>query len=225
MQNLGTIFMNLVAIVGGAVIGAFVCGIIFRLMVRFSTKRYPPHVLLQAVRMLGGLACGLLVYLLVSSGGGGFGLGIGGLGLGGGQGKSTATATGTGTGKGTGTEVTSKDPATAKGSTETKNDKSDKTEPLAMLKVEMLGGKRYQSDSNRFYLIEDDKEPKTLTELVTIVQEKQKQPGFPGIEIVIYKTGSVANTHPAVKDLKDRAQGLGLAVKTTILDQDAPPLP
>ena len=221
MQNLGTIFMNLVAIVGAAVIGAFVCGFIFQLSVRFSTRRYPPHVLLQAVRLLGGLACGLLVYLLVSSGGGGFGLGTGGLGLGGlGQGKSTAT--GTGTGKGTGSEATEKNPPPPRDQSRRRATRPSRwrcsrsrclaanaTSPIAIASTSSKG----------------DKEPKTLTELVAIIQEKQKQNGFPGIEIVIYNTGSVANTHPAVKDLKDRAQGLGLAVKTTILDQDAPPLP
>lgn len=219
MPNLGNIALNLVLILVAGAIGAIFSGILLQLASRLSTRRKAPQVLVQLARVLGGLTCMVLAYLLLSTGGAGFGFGPGGLGF---SGQGMGPGTGTSTGKGTGSEVTHQDPPATK---KEKNDPNPKVEPPAMLKVEMLGGKRYQPESNRFYLIEGEKEAKTLGELTAVIQERQKQPGFPGIEIVIYKTGSVAATHGAVKDLKERATALGLAVKTTILDQDAPPLP
>jgi hypothetical protein len=222
MPNLGNIILNLVLILVAGGLGALLAGLLAHYMVHWTTRRRAPQVVVEFFRTIGGLTAMVLAYLVLSTGGGGFGLGTGGLGFNG-QGLGTGTGTGKGTGKGTGSAVaTTEPPPTTKGDTAKK---VDKVEPGMMLKVEMLGGKRYQPDSNRFYLIEGDKEPKTLAELTAIMQEKQKTSGIPGIEIIIYRTGSVAATHGAVKDLKDRAGAFGLAVKFTTLDQDAPPLP
>ena len=209
IDNLGTLLLNLLAIIGGAAAGALVTGLATQLVVKLLTKKKVPVLVLRLIRILGGIACGLLVYLLVSGAGSGFGFG-GGWGLGGG---------GTSTGQ------------TGSGSTETGPTSKEKTAPQptgtqpirpGILRVEMLGGKRYQPGSNRYYLVEGVQEPRTLDELSIALEERRKDAAFLGIEIVIYRTGSVAESTAQVKDLKDRAQKLGLSVKTTLLDQDAP---
>src|SRR5579871_234553 len=98
--------------------------------------------------------------------------------------------------------------------------------PLAQasdtLRIEILGGARVKDE--RFYLLEGEKEPRTLTELRKIIQARRQEPDKPplrGIVILIY-AASVARDHPAVKTLVKWAEGNGLSVTFPPPDGAAP---
>ena len=80
------------------------------------------------------------------------------------------------------------------------------------LRVVMLGGDRVASQ--HFYLLEGDKEPRTLRDLQKAIQARQDEkdrPSLKSIEIVIYED-SVAQDHPAVRDLEKWARQNDLGV-------------
>src|SRR5208282_4112211 len=97
MTHLAATLVNLLAVAGGAAVGALLTGWLTKLLVRLTTRRQLPRWALILLRSLGGIVSGLLVWLLVfGSGGPGYGLGGGGWGLGAGSGQGTETARTTG---------------------------------------------------------------------------------------------------------------------------------
>jgi hypothetical protein len=168
--------------------------------------------MLVVVELLGGVALGWAVFLWVS-GSGGWGPGQGGLlGLGGGA----------GTGE--------KAKATVKGMEETPAKKEAPAQPAALptkpglgtLRIDMLGGARVKDE--RFYLLEGRPGPVTFDELRQAILDRQEAKGqalLQGIEIVIYEN-SVAQDHPAVRNLEKWAREHDLAVTLTFPKRELP---
>jgi hypothetical protein len=175
-------------------------------------KKEVPRPMLVVVELLGGLALGWAVFLWVS-GSGGWGPGQGGLlGLGG----------GTGTGE--------KAKADGKGTDDTPAKKEPPAQPTALpmkpglgtLRIDMLGGARVKDE--RFYLLEGRPGPVTFDELRQAILDRQEAKGqalLQGIEIVIYEN-SVAQDHPAVRNLEKWAREHDLAVTLTFPKRELP---
>jgi hypothetical protein len=215
VSNLGQTVVNLLAVIGGAAVGWFGAGLLTQLLVKLTVHRDTPRPVLRVVRILGAVALGLAVWLLVfGSGGPGWGLGGGGWGFGG-RGPGGADSS---TGRTAGTD-------NQKGKT-SKDGKAGSSVEGRFLAVEMLGGKRYKDDERFYRITEPGEPPRSLPELVDSIRKRREQdPGLKGIEIIIYDTGSVAESHPAVAELKRRAQEMDLAVKTSKPGTDAPDSP
>ncbi len=75
------------AVIGGAVIGGLLTGLLAQTLTRFSTGQKVPRWILHGLRLLGGVALGSLVLLWVMGGGGSGVGGSGGFGLGPGSGS------------------------------------------------------------------------------------------------------------------------------------------
>jgi hypothetical protein len=201
------LLIKILAVVGGATVGGLAIGLLVSVLSRFlfSTKMPRPAVML--VRLLGGVACGLAVWLILST--------PGGSGLFGG-GSSLFGGPGVGTGQGTGKETTTG--PTGKGKT-TSRDQFPTAREGETLRVVMLGGNRVKEE--RFYRLEGEGEPLTLAALKKAVKERQRNAAVKGIDIVIYED-SVAKDHPAVRDLENWSRENDLTVSRTSLPGSAP---
>src|SRR5260370_13000500 len=190
--------LRVVAVTGGAVIGGLASGMLFSLIARIAFKERPPRSMKRFVQFLGAIALGLAAWKM-PLGFGGSGDGLGGLGFGG---SETGTATNnTGEGEKVQTEnkaVRSEKPPTSRSDGNT-------------LRIEMLGGPGLES--GRLYLLEGERESKTLAEVRKAIQvrQQQKEPPLKGIEIII-KEHSVARNHAAVSDLEEWAGQNALTV-------------
>ncbi|HLJ95769.1 MAG TPA: hypothetical protein VKU02_21515 [Gemmataceae bacterium] len=213
MLDLGMQILKGLAVVGGAAVGWLGCGFLLRLIVWLSLQRSTPRKVLVPIRALGGLTLGLAVWVWAfASGGRGPGLG-GWFGSGQTGGPSASAPTEPGP-----TSTPATQPETARPPVP--------EPPLAQasdtLRIEILGGARVKDE--RFYLLEGEKEPRTLTELRKIIQARRQEPDKPplrGIVILIY-AASVARDHPAVKTLVKWAEGNGLSVTFPPPDGAAP---
>jgi hypothetical protein len=172
------------AVVGAAAIGALLVGALVRRLGRWLIFRDVPRPVLLLFRGLGGVAAGLAAWVMVSS--------PGGSGLFGGGGTVFG-------GKGTGSDVGKQTPEPAVNEPGTSLPLISRAPAVRII---MLGGARVSGQ--RFYLIEGQKEPRTVEELKTILKEQQKA-GVRNIELVIYEN-SVARNHPAVKSLEKWAE-------------------
>lgn len=206
--NLGETVVKFLAVAGGAAVGALVFGGLVQLLGRMIAHRPVPRPALLIVRLLGAAATGLAVWLFVFGSGGG-GLGGGGWGFGGSGGTGGETGTGT-TGKDS-PPVSQRD----------KPPTTPAAQPEEVLRVEMLGGKRYKGDE-RFYLAEGENGPLQLFEVRKLIEQRRQKSSVKVIEIVIRNEGSVAESHPAVKLLKQLASDQELAVKVTTTPGEAP---
>lgn len=153
----------------------------------------------QSVKVPGRLVCamilGILAFFYIPLGSGGFGWGggsgSGGPGDGGGQvanGKDTEKKD---QNKGTG-----------------KNEKK-KGETLA---IEMMVSEVYQKnyrDTGKYYLIQGEKEPRTLEEIKALLTRNKNK--WSQLEIIIY-ANSMASSHPAVLALEQTAEQFQLDV-------------
>ena len=202
VSDLGLPLLKVLAVIGGLAAGAFGTGWIVQLICKLTVRRKPPSSVLRVLRGLGGLTLGVAVWLWVFGPGGG-GFGGSGFGLFGG-----------GSGKGNGSETE------GDGSSEKKGPQPGKehAENRDVLRIVMLGGDRVAA--GRFYVIEGEKQPRTLDEIEQAI--KQRRPPVQGIEIVIY-LNSVADASPAVTRLDRRAKDLGLTVNISKRGTDAPP--
>src|SRR5262249_28890848 len=113
--------------IGGGAVGAMLLGWLVQLVVKLSFAQNVPPWMLWIVRVLGGVACGLLVWSLLGGGGGGLGFGGGS----GGRGKGTAQ------GKGK-EERKDKDRKQEKEKDKVKKDATP-TPPGQELRIEVLG--------------------------------------------------------------------------------------
>jgi hypothetical protein len=209
VPNLGQLVVNWLAIVGGAAVGGLGTGWLVKLLARVVGHRPVPPRALTLLRLLGGTAAGLVVYMLVfGTGGGGFGFGGGGWGFGGRGSQGDGGATGP-----TVTRQPTSPERLATGPTGTVPDGT------RVLRVEMLGGERYKGEvrefldkaKDRYYLVAGRTEPQTLDEVRQLLQERTDQ--IKEVEITILQKGSVAESHVAVKELKQLAADRGLTVK------------
>ncbi len=211
--DVGALVVNLLAVLGGAAAGGLGTGWTGQRLTKMTARRQLPEPVVRSLRVLGGGVSGFLTWLLIFGNGGGFGLGTGGLGL---------SQSGPG-------EHSEPDPSQVAPAPSTPQEKPPTTSAPATrpapgketVRVEMLGGRRYKNDE-RFYKVEGGA-PLSLVEVLKwLREERERNPRLRSVEIVIYLTGSVAESHPAVDDLKEGARGLGLAVSTRVIDQDAP---
>lgn len=197
--HLGETVIKLLAVIGGAVLGGLLLGVVAQLLIKLTTRKPAPRFAKNLVRVLGGVAVGLLVYAFVFGTGGG-GLGGLGWGLGGGTGS-----TGHGSASHSGPEGTHQGRPQSAPATQ--------PERAQVLTIEMLGGARVKD--NRFYLIEGEKEPANLDEVhKTLKQRLQAQPPLKAIDIII-RPDSVSERDPAVNKLRQLAEQLELGIKIT----------
>ena len=179
--------LRIIATVGGAVVGWFVCDPLTRGVYRLSFKGTTPGSLLFLTKLAGATGVALLIWFFMPLGGGGGGLGWGS-GMGGGPGKGPGQG---GDKKGTGAE------SNTKVDKDTKNAKNITTSkivpPRELLKIEILGGPRFKDDGeDRYYLFKgkDSQSPRSLSE----VEEHFKQhPDKLQIEIIHTEDTAVSN--------------------------------
>jgi hypothetical protein len=197
MIDIGMQALKFLAVAGGAAVGWVGCGALFRLVARLSVGRPVPRPMMLVVRSLGAVALGLAVWAWVfGTGGSGFGTGTG-LGLGG-QG-------------GQGTEVEA--PPEPRPLEPAPGPAEKEKAGISVLRIEMLGGARVREQ--RFYLLEGSTQPMTLDELRARLREPKSGGVLKGIEIVIYED-SVAQDHPAVRDLERWAKQHDLTVRIVL---------
>jgi hypothetical protein len=192
----GAVVVKALAVIGGAVIGAYLIGWFTQLLVRVLTAQKMPPWPLRFVRLLGGIAAGLLVMATLSwTGGGSWGFG----------GRSTGLGTGDG----------SKSNDDDKG-----KDKADLKEvPPASpetLRIEVLGDPALKKiagatfDARRCYRLAEEKEPKlqTLAEMEKYISDRLKEePPLHRIVLVLYRD-SPDRKVGRVDDLKTWAEDL-----------------
>ncbi len=200
--NLGQLVVNVLAVAGGAAVGAFGSGWLLRLISRWLSARPAPKWAVQGVRVLGGITLAVLVGLFVfGSGGGRFGLGGDGGGF-------------FGAGKGDATGPTGREGPTGKEAAPTASD------PVATggeLRVEVLGG---ANPSDVLFRVQGKQERHTPEQLIGLLAAgKGGQPPLTGLTLVIYKDSPSADV-PQVQQVRKWAKEHGLAVST-----DEPPDP
>ncbi len=191
MLDLGLLVLKVLAVVGGAAVGAVVVGVVLKLLVRLTTTRPVPRPALLLSRLLGAVAAGLAVYLWIA------GEGLGGMGGGGGGLWPFGQKGGSGEAKSATKDAKPEVP------------KSDKLTPEEVVRVQMRGGKDAEADQ-RFYSV-DGQSPQNLDEVQQTLRARLGK--VKAIEIVIGK-GSVDKDSPAVTALTNWAKDQGLMVKT-----------
>jgi hypothetical protein len=176
------------AIVGGAAVGAFVTGFLTQTIIKSYTGQKVPLFVVNILRLLGGVALGWLVYLIVFGHGGSLFGGFGG----GGTGKDT----GSGGPRETSPAVTvPRDKSSSKDSATTEVDKS------GLLRIQVLGDAPLHQmadaklipsfDPERSYRLDEDDPAnlKTLKQVEDIVRQRlqQQTPPLQRIELVLFK--------------------------------------
>jgi hypothetical protein len=179
VESLGLV--KLLAVAGGAALGALLSGLVVQILARLLAARKMPRWPLQVVRLLGGIAVGWIVALWVFGGGGsGFGGPGGGLfGLGSGGGGTTQKAA-----NGTGKEEVRK----------------STRQPLTLsdsLRVEVLSRETLDKiegsgslEPTRCYRVETTDGPRLLTfmEVKDFIKRRQKEePPLRRLVIVLYR--------------------------------------
>ncbi len=179
-------FVRVIATIGGAVVGWFVCDPVTRGLYRLSFKGATPGAVLFGAKASGAAGLAVLMWIIVPTlfgGGGGFGFGAG-AGGGPGQGKD----------KGGDKKIVSN--GNTKDGKDSKDGKNNtpKTDPKREpLKIEILGGPRFKNDGEeRFYLLKlkDADSTRSLAEVEEYV--KQHPPRL--IEIIHTDDTAVFNT-------------------------------
>ena len=168
---------KILAIVGGAVVGALALGLLAQLLARAFTTQKMPRWPLLVVRLLGGVIGGWLVALWVLGGGGaGFG-GLGGWGLGSGPGKGPEA-----------NEVAKKEGENGKHDGDRDTPRYETAMHIEVLgkpvlsQAEFRAGRLYRLDVNDSGLL------LTFAEVKEAVKKRQdQQPPLRRIVIVLYK--------------------------------------
>ena len=208
LPNLGELIVRWLAVVGAAALGALAAGVVLQLLARVMTRRKVPPLPLNVIRLLGGVAAGLLIYLLIFGTGSGFGFGFGnGFGFG---------------GKGTGTGSPGSTATVQTGPTRPPTSSNGPPVPAqpGILRVRMVGGELYKKyggqerdamDRNQdpFYWIAGEEKPQSW-EQVRLRIERTK--GLEELEIIIEPTDSVGKRHGAVLALEELAERYKLKV-------------
>jgi hypothetical protein len=212
VPDIGARLVNGLAVVGGAVVGWVLAGVLVQLLVRLIARRPAPPVALRLVRLLGGIAAGLAVYLLVFGTGGGWGLGGPGGWIFGGRGSQ-----GNGTGLTTGPTGKDRPPP----GTPPTTGKAPTPAPADTLRVEIIPANlAAERKDRRFYRVQGETTYCTLTEMAELIEARRAK-GIKVVEIITYRN-SVAERVGLVDELRNRIQQPGLTVKSYELPTDAP---
>ena len=199
-ENVGRVLLNLLAILGGFLLGNIVMMFTARLTARFVFHKPAPKFLEHILRLMGGVLGAVLVAMLVF-GDGGWGIGgSGGGNQGGTGGDNKQQPANTNTNK----DKPKEEPP--KKETPKIEPKIDTTEKTITVRVEILGG---SPDEDRYYLYEDDKEASTLPEVKNKIRTRADRAKLKRLEISIYK-GSASRVTNIVKNLETFAQLEGL---------------
>jgi hypothetical protein len=210
LENLGNLGVAVLAVVGGAVVGAVVTSVAVWLVSRYYFKKTLPAAPRTLLRWLGAFAGALLVAGFLSLGGAGWGpFGGGGPGFGAGAAGDSA-----------GTDAAKSAAADA-----AKGQDAKATDPPARggerVRVIVLGGSLVQGRA--FYRIEGQRQPSDLDAVREFVRRRQgESPPLGGVDILIYQNSSDANTEQ-VKQLRAWALGSGLTPHVVELSGDIPP--
>lgn len=199
-------FVRLMAVAGAAAVGGLFVGFVGRRIGRTVARRDMPRPPLQALRLVGALAGGWVMWLLVFAPGWDGLIGGGGSLFGGrGAGDQEAAAPAPNV-------RTAHQPAAAE---------PPQAVPAASqtVRITLLGGPRVQE--SRYYVVEGETQPRTLIEVKRIVKERQEKAGVRGIELLIYEN-SVARNHAAVRDLEQWARQNDLTVTIPPTKGDVP---
>jgi hypothetical protein len=207
--------VRVLAVVGGAVVGAFAVGLLAQLLVRALTAQKLPRWPLLAIRLMGGILAGWLVALLVFGGGGG------GLGGPGGGWFGPGAGPGSSTNKGPGAVEKDK-------SAQEKPESKPAPAGAGSLRVEVLKDTTLEkvtggtTDRKRCYRAEG--KLLTLKELQEFVKQRQRQqPPLSRMVIVLYKHDSPEEHVLLVSSLKAWAEReQKMKVDVSKLDQAAP---
>jgi hypothetical protein len=189
--------IKLLAVVGVAAVGGLGLGFLVRVLGKFLMVRQIPPRLMLLIRGLGAVVMGWVAWLILFGPGGFWGMGLG---------SGAGEGSGKGTGKGTAQATQPAGP-------------TSRTKPDHTLQIVMYGGARVKH--NRFYLIAGETEARTFPDLKKVLQEKKKELGLQGIEIMIYDD-SVDPRHVAVRDLEEWARDQGFTVSLSSQKGDAP---
>jgi hypothetical protein len=199
---------KILAIAGGAALGALLLGFLTQLLCRALTTRKVPRGPLFLIRLLGAVVCGWLVALWVFGGGGGGLGGPGGSGLGAGAGKGTQQA--------------------ANDAEKNKGAGQEPDESSAVLRVEVLGDaalKRVAAgkpvDPSRRYRVEGKEGLLTLAEVEQFIQQRRTNAGLRRLGVILYND-SPAWDVPYVRELVKWAEDLPVGVVRTERYEDAP---
>jgi hypothetical protein len=191
---------------GLAVGGAFLVGyvltwVVARLLDRSLTAGKSPSAVHKSARFLGGLLLAVIAAIFL------FGPGGDGLGFGGGPGEGK----GQGAGEGKGGEATKPTQPISADVKSPEPTKSDPVPPEQRVRVTMLGGEDVKDE--RFYLLDDDRSPRTFAEVTAAVTAKKSASAKPvGVEVRFTATNTLPRTHPAVLRLTNWAQANGVSV-------------
>jgi len=195
---------KMLAILGGAAVGAFGSGFLAQMLSRAMTTRKLPPFPTQMIRCVGGVALGILTAMWIWQGGG--------WGPGGNGGQGTTDGTGAGDVK----------PATDKGPTnepETATepikppDKGQPAPPETVLRIETLPDSAlsaYDKGEGRYYKIEGDdaQHPHTLTEMRDFIRKRlDDKPPLRRLDIVT-RADSPDKSAARVSRLREAVAGM-----------------
>jgi hypothetical protein len=203
-DNFERVAVGLCAIAGAFVLGYLLSGLLVACYYRLYLKKRSSPLVMRACRLIGGVLAALIVAALY------FGEGLGG---GGGQ------QSGPEGGREPGKFIDEKEDPKKKTSPEKKE---GDVSPEERIRVTMLG---QDAPGDRYYLIDDDKSPKSLTELKDAILSRIRQHnGKPITELTIFTYRNTADRgNQIVKDVDQWAQQQGLRVSyREIRDQDRP---
>jgi hypothetical protein len=196
---------QILAIVGGAAVGAFVFGLIAQLMSRWLTTKPLPPFPTNTIRLVGGVLVGLLTAMWVWQGGG---WGPGGLG-----GPGTTEGPGASQAKPDAGNAPTKEPEASKEQSKPP-DKERFAPPETVLRIEVLEDaalSAYDKGEGRYYKIEGDdaKHPRTSTEMHDYIRKRlDDKPPLQRLDIV---TGPDSPDKSAGRVKQLRAVIVGLA--------------
>jgi hypothetical protein len=204
LSGLQAAIFFVVRVVLGALAGFLTwlaAGPLLRLLHRLVFRRPARAVPVTVGRVAAAILVGVLVFLYFPIGGGGLGWGWG-------------PGSGGGPGAGPGEGGTARDSGAARGEP-TRTQKTEKA-GKDVLTVEMIPSKAYTPGSKRYYLVEEGR-PRTLEEVEMILKKGQGRWGQ--VRIVIY-ANSIAEEHPAVRELEQLAERYDLTVSRAHVQRD-----
>jgi hypothetical protein len=203
VPNFGNSIIHGLAVAGAGAVGYGLTFFVLWLISKFAFNKRLPAKIRRPICLLGALATGIFVWMLLFHSGGGGGWGFG-----------------PGVGFGTGTEDSKSGIANNLEHViieSTKPSESKKIEETAAapLRILMLGGDRVKGSSESeltYYQLLPESRTYTLKEIKEVIRQRIKaNPSIHGIAIVV-REDSVAHEHPAVKQLEDFAKDEGLAI-------------